>query len=83
MNVTTLPGLVAMGIVVMEMFLIYCMASHDQMFKVLCNFVGGSFAKSVTTMPNLVAIGIDVLEIKKSNISLDLARPHHQTVVSV
>ena len=56
------------------------MASNDQ---VLCNFVGGSFAKSVTTMPNLVAIGIDVLEIKKSNISLDLARPHHQTVVSV
>ena len=69
-----------MGIVVMEMFLIYCMASNDQ---VLCNFVGGSFAKSVTTMPNLVAIGIDVLEIKTSNISHDLARPHHQTVVSV
>ena len=72
-----------MGIVVMEMFLIYCMASNDQMCKVLCNFVGGSFAKSVTTMPNLVAIGIDVLEIKTSNISHDLARPHHQTVVSV
>ena len=44
LNVTTLPGLVAMGIVVM-MFLIYHVASHDLVLKGLCNFVGGSFSQ--------------------------------------
>ena len=44
LNVTTLPGLLAIGIVVVEMFLIYHVASQDHMFWGLCNFVGGSFS---------------------------------------
>ena len=45
LNVTTLPGLVALGIVVVEkMILIYDMTLHDHVFKGFCNFVGDSFS---------------------------------------
>ena len=44
LNVTTLLRLVAIGIDVAEIFLIYHVASRDHVFKGLCNFVGGSFS---------------------------------------
>ena len=45
LNVINLPGLMAIGIAVVEvMFLIYYVASHDYVFKDLCNFVDGSFS---------------------------------------
>ena len=37
LNVTTLSGLVVIGIVVVEMFLIYHMASSEHVLKRLCN----------------------------------------------
>ena len=43
--VVTLPGSVAIGIVVVEItFLIYHLASRDQVPKGLCNFVDGRFS---------------------------------------
>ena len=39
-----LPGLVAISIAVVEMFLIYHETLHDQVFKGLCDFMGGSFS---------------------------------------
>ena len=45
LNLTTLPGLVAIGIVAVEIvFLIYHEASLDRMFKGLWKFEGGSFS---------------------------------------
>ena len=45
LNVTMLPCLVAIGIVVGEIiFLISHVASSDHVFRELCNFVGGSFS---------------------------------------
>ena len=44
MTVRTVPALVAIGIVVVEMFLIYYSASRNHMFKGLRNFVCGSFS---------------------------------------
>ena len=38
-NVTTLPGLLAVGLVVVEIFFIHLVASRDHMFKGFCNFV--------------------------------------------
>ena len=44
LNITTLPGLVSIGIVAVEIvFLIYDMATCDSVFKGLSKFVGGSF----------------------------------------
>ena len=44
LSVTTLLGLATIVILLVEMFLIYNVASRDHIFKGLCNFVGGSFS---------------------------------------
>ena len=44
LKVTNLPGLVTIGIVVVEMFLINYVAPRDNVLKKLCNFVDGSFS---------------------------------------
>ena len=44
LNVTHLPGLVAIGTVVVEMFLIHYVASCDHVFKEFCKVVGGNFS---------------------------------------
>ena len=44
LNVKTLPGLMAIDIVLAEIFLFYDMISRDHVFKGLCNFDGGSFS---------------------------------------
>ena len=41
--VNTLQGLVATDTVVVEMFLIFHVASRDRVFNKFSNFVGGSF----------------------------------------
>ena len=44
LKVTNLSGLVTIGIVVVEMFLINYAAPRDNVLKKLCNFVDGSFS---------------------------------------
>ena len=44
LSVTTPPDLVTLDIVVVEIFLIFQVASRDHVSKGFCNFVGGSLS---------------------------------------
>ena len=62
---TALPGLVTIGIVVVEMFLISHVNSRDYVFKGLCDLMDWSFLWQVTNFPSFVAIALAVVVIQQ------------------
>ena len=61
--VTTLPSLVAIDIVAVEMFLVCHKISQDHIIKGFCDYIDRNASRSVTNMTILVAIGTVVVEI--------------------
>ena len=59
----TLLILLAIGIVLVEMFLICHMISQDHVIKVSCDIMGGTLSRQVFNLSSLVVIDIVLGEI--------------------
>ena len=60
---TTLPRLVATGIVVVKMFFICHVIQQPHMMNGSCDFMINILKKEVTSLPRLVALGTVAVEI--------------------